>query len=133
MVENTDKALARTCHATGASVREYTLAPIFLKGAQKGGHEWLIEFEKAPADLSHFSHLLDQNLQHINSDYEAKRYHNMALNELVLRPMPSGTFHNWLKWKGKYGGQNKVPRLSNERKYVEEILAFLNGQTVNGG
>ncbi len=131
MVENTDKALALTCHTTGASVLEYTVAPIYLKGTSKGGHEWLIEFEKAPADLEHFTHLLDQNLQRINSDYEAKRYRNMALNELTLRPMPSGTFHNWLKNKGKYGGQHKVPRLSNERKYVEEILAFLNKEAVD--
>ena len=132
MVENTDKALAQACHATGASVREYTVAPVYLKGSAKGGHEWLIEFEKAPTNLPHFTHLLDQNLQQINSDYEAKRYRNMALNELLLRPMPHGTFHNWLKWKGKYGGQNKVPRLSNERKYVEEILAFLDGEAVDG-
>ncbi|MEO1262748.1 MAG: GH3 auxin-responsive promoter family protein [Bacteroidota bacterium] len=130
MVENTDKALAMTCQKTGASALEYTVAPVFLKGENKGGHEWLVEFEREPANLHQFIHLLDQNLQHINSDYEAKRYRNMALNELLLRPMPSGTFHNWLKMKGKYGGQHKVPRLSNERKYVEEILAFLDRQTV---
>lgn len=133
MVENTDKALAMACQETGASVREYTVAPIFLKGTAKGGHEWLIEFEKAPANVEYFTRLLDQSLQRINSDYEAKRYRNMALDELLLRPMPTGTFHNWLKWKGKYGGQHKVPRLSNERKYVEEILAFLDGETVDGG
>lgn len=132
MVENTDKALALTCCSTGASVLEYTVAPVFLKGTAKGGHEWLIEFEKAPANIEHFTHLLDQNLQQINSDYEAKRYRNMALKELVLRSMPNGTFHNWLKMKGKYGGQHKVPRLSNERKYVEEILAFLDGEAVKG-
>ena len=132
MVENTDKALALTCRETGASVLEYTVAPVFLKGTAKGGHEWLIEFDKKPFDLAQFTHLLDENLQRINSDYEAKRYRNMALNELRLRPMPRGTFHNWLKMKGKYGGQHKVPRLSNERKYVEEILAFLDGETVKG-
>ena len=130
MVENTDKALAMTCEFTGAAVSDYTVAPIFLKGSEKGGHEWLVEFEKMPTDLGQFRHLLDQNLQHINSDYEAKRYRNMALESLRLRPMPPGTFHSWLKMKGKYGGQSKVPRLSNERKYVEEILAFLDGQTI---
>jgi hypothetical protein len=130
MVENTDKALAMTCAATGAEVFEYTVAPIYLKGTAKGGHEWLMEFEKMPADLDHFTRLLDQNLQRINSDYEAKRFQNMALNELTLRPMPVGTFHNWLRTKGKYGGQHKVPRLSNERKYVEEILAFLDEEKV---
>ena len=130
MVENTDRALADTCAATGASVLEYTVAPIFLSGDGKGGHEWLVEFEKYPSDLSLFSELLDKNLQKINSDYEAKRYRNMALEPLRLRPMPPGTFLDWMKQRGKFGGQNKVPRLSNERKYVEEILEFLDGNTV---
>ena len=134
MVENTDKALAMTCHETGASVLEYTVAPIYFEGTSKGGHEWLIEFENAPSNLSRFAQLLDQNLQRINSDYEAKRYRNMALNELLIRPLPSGTFHSWLKMKGKYGGQHKVPRLSNDRRYVEEILASMDGEreAVNG-
>ena len=131
MVENTDKALALTCRETGAAVFEYTVAPVHLKGNEKGGHEWLVEFEKAPANPVHFANLLDKNLQRINSDYEAKRFRNMALAPLRLRPLPVGTFYNWLKMKGKYGGQNKVPRLSNERKYVEEILAFLDGEVVD--
>ena len=130
MVENTDKALALTCRETGAVALEYTVAPVFLAGTAKGGHEWLIEFEKNPVDITYFSRLLDQNLQQINSDYEAKRYRNMALNELQLRSLPPGTFHKWLKMKGKYGGQHKVPRLSNERKYVAEILAFVEKETV---
>jgi len=132
MVENTDKAVAQACKATGASVADYTVAPVFFKGSGKGGHEWLVEFDKAPNNLPEFTHLLDSNLQRINSDYEAKRYRNMALNQLQLRQMPTGTFHKWLKRKGKYGGQNKVPRLSNERKYVEEILGFLDGEAVDG-
>lgn len=131
MVENTDKALALTCQATGAIVADYTVAPIYLQGTEKGGHEWLVEFERFPGRLDQFTQLLDQNLQQINSDYEAKRYRNLALNELCLRPMPNGTFHNWLRMKGKYGGQSKVPRLSNERKYVEEILSFLDSDLVN--
>lgn len=130
MVENTDRALAMTCAQTGAVVLEYTVAPVYFKGPGKGGHEWLVEFEKKPSDMQSFSSLLDQNLQKVNSDYEAKRYHNMALEQLQLRPMPRGTFHQWLKMKGKYGGQHKVPRLSNERKYVEDILEFLDGSAV---
>ena len=133
MVENTDRALAETCLATGAVVAEYTVAPVYFKGAGKGGHEWLVEFDHPPADLIHFSHLLDKNLQNINSDYEAKRYHNLALEPLRLRSLPSGTFHQWLKMKGKYGGQHKVPRLSNERRYVEEISAFLEGKAERAG
>ena len=128
MVSNTDKALAQTCHATGAIASEYTVAPIYLSKQGKGGHEWLIEFEKAPTDLKAFNKLLDKNLQKINSDYEAKRYKGMALKRLKMRLLPKGTFNNWLKSKGKYGGQNKVPRLANHRKYVEEILDFSKGQ-----
>lgn len=130
MVENTDRALAETCAATGAVVLEYTLAPIYLKGENKGGHEWLVEFEREPKDLAHFNSLLDNNLQKINSDYEAKRYHNLALEPLRLRPVPPGTFHTWMKMKGKYGGQHKVPRLSNERNYVDDILDFLKERQV---
>lgn len=127
MVSNTDKALALTCQTMDAVALEYTVAPIFLSKQGKGGHEWLIEFEKAPKDLKAFNKLLDENLQKINSDYEAKRYKGMALNLLTLRHLPKGTFHNWLKSKGKYGGQNKVPRLANHRKYVDDILDFSGG------
>jgi hypothetical protein len=128
MVDNTDRTLSETCKATGAIVLEYTVAPVYFKGSGKGGHEWLVEFERKPADLKYFSQLLDKNLQRINSDYEAKRYRNLALEPLRLRPVPPGTFHKWLKMKGKYGGQHKVPRLSNERSYVDEILTFLEEQ-----
>lgn len=129
MVENTDKALAKTCNELDAIVSDYTVAPIYFQGAGKGGHEWLVEFEKMPPNLHHFNRLLDENLQRINSDYEAKRYRGMALEQLRLHPVARGTFHNWLKSKGKYGGQHKVPRLSNDRRYVDEILDFL-GETV---
>ncbi|RMG80101.1 MAG: hypothetical protein D6714_15295, partial [Bacteroidetes bacterium] len=125
MVENTDKAIAQTCRQTGALVSEYTVAPVYFQGTAKGGHEWIVEFEKSPPDLEQFSVLLDQNLQKINSDYEAKRYRNMALERLRLHAVPPGTFYDWLRWKGKFGGQHKVPRLSNDRKYVDEILGFL--------
>lgn len=126
MVENTDRALAQTCKEFDVSVNDYSVAPIFFEGAGKGGHEWLIEFEKVPVVYADFANSLDKNLQKINSDYEAKRYKNMALEQLRLHAVPTNTFNDWLKSKGKYGGQHKVPRLSNNRKYVNEILAFLN-------
>ena len=124
MIDNTDKAIAASCEKTGAIVSEYTVAPTYFSGVAKGNHQWLVEFEKMPADLDIFARLLDKQLQRINSDYEAKRYKDMALEQLQLEALPTGTFHNWLRSKGKYGGQSKVPRLSNNRKYVDEILAF---------
>ena len=124
VVENTDKALALACKATGAVAQEYTVAPVFLKQGKKGGHEWLVEFEKTPANLEAFADLLDKNLQALNSDYEAKRYHDMALERLRLHSLPPGTFLAWMKARGKFGGQNKVPRLSNERTHLEQILTF---------
>ncbi len=125
MIENTDKALAMTCAKMNVLVHEYTVAPIYFKGNGKGGHEWLIEFEKPPLDLELFNDLLDQNLQRVNSDYEAKRHKDMALSRLIIRSLPAGSFSKWLKGKGKYGGQNKVPRLSNHRQYLEEILSVV--------
>lgn len=125
MVDNTDMALAATCAATGARVTDYTVAPLFLQGNDKGGHEWLIEFDILPPDLEYFNTLLDVNLQKLNSDYEAKRYRDIALERLVLRVLPQGTFHRWLRDKGKLGGQHKVPRLANHREYVDEILGTL--------
>lgn len=123
MIENTDRALANACRELGASVREYTVAPVYFKGDEKGGHEWLIEFDVPPKDVELFAEVLDKNLQNVNSDYEAKRYKNMALSRLIIRSLPKGTFFKWLKGKGKFGGQNKVPRLANHRQYLEEILA----------
>lgn len=125
MVSNTDKAIAEACQEMEAIVSEYTVAPVYIKGTGKGGHEWLIEFEKEPSDFEAFNTLLDRKLQKINSDYEAKRYKNMALEQLQMRALPKGTFLNWLRSKGKYGNQNKIPRLANDRQYVEEILNFV--------
>lgn len=125
MVANTDQALAKTCKQTQAKVCEYTVAPRYLSLEQKGRHEWVIEFEKKPMDSSKFAQLLDLNLQQLNSDYEAKRYKNIALENLVIHQVPKGTFYQWLKQKGKYGGQHKVPRLYNERTYLEEILSVV--------
>lgn len=125
MVSNTDRALARTCEDHDAVVSEYTVGPVFFEDEGKGGHEWMVEFAKEPFDLENFALDLDKNLQNVNSDYEAKRYGNMALDPLKLNKMPEGTFVKWMKYKGKLGGQNKVPRLSNTRKYIDEIESFL--------
>jgi hypothetical protein len=124
MVANTDKALAETCATMGVQVSEYTVAPVYFNGKNKGGHEWIIEFEREPPDMETFKNTLDTNLQKINSDYEAKRFKNMAMERLSLNPVPRGTFHQWMKTKGRYGGQSKVPRLANNRQYVDEILNF---------
>lgn len=123
IVANTDSALAETCKRHNASVREYSVAPVFLTADRRGGHEWLIEFEKMPEELSQFEMDLDQALQSLNSDYESKRRKNMALKNLKITVAPSGTFYRWLKRKNKMGGQHKVPRLSNSRKHIEEISA----------
>jgi hypothetical protein len=125
MVDNTDMAVAEACRQTGALVADYTVAPIYIEAGKKGGHEWLIEFEKEPADLMQFTHLLDASLKAVNSDYEAKRFKDIALQLPKIHSLPQGAFYNWLKSKGKLGGQNKVPRLSNDRKVVEEILNSL--------
>jgi len=130
MVENTDRALALTCEATGAEVNDYTVAPIYFRGRGKGGHQWLVEFSLPPRDPAHFAALLDENLQQVNSDYQAKRYRDLALAPLRLLALPPGTFHGWLKSKGKFGGQHKVPRLSNDRKVVEDILHYLQNRGV---
>lgn len=125
MVGNTDKALAETLNALPAIVSEYTVAPIFMNQHEKGGHLWLIEFEKEPDNVRAFEILLDDNLKKINSDYAAKRHKDMALNRLQVQLVPKGTFHKWMASKGKIGGQNKVPRLFNSRKYVDELLGFI--------
>lgn len=124
MVWNAEQALTKTCLQTQAQVQEYTVAPIFLSADNKGGHEWVIEFKTPPQNLKQFQTLLDQHLQALNSDYEAKRYKDIALQELKIQTVPLGTFYKWLKSKGKYGGQNKVPRLSNDRTFLEELLFF---------
>jgi hypothetical protein len=124
IVENSDKAIAHACEVTCAIVNDYTAAPIYFSDQGNGGHEWLIEFETLPADLQQFTQALDAKLKSVNSDYEAKRHKDIALHMPVIHVLPKGTFTEWLKSKGKLGGQHKVPRLSNERHYVEEILKF---------
>ncbi len=124
VIENAEAAIAHACHVTDSIVREYTAAPIFLSKNDDAGHQWLIEFEKEPTNLAHFTLALDNKLKEINSDYEAKRHKDIALKLPQIQAMPSQTFYNWLKHKGKLGGQNKVPRLSNDRKVLEEILGM---------
>ncbi|NVO20109.1 MAG: GH3 auxin-responsive promoter family protein [Bacteroidetes bacterium] len=122
MIENADKALAIACEKSHAMIKDYTAAPIYLDDKQFAAHEWLVEFETQPESLEYFTEILDNALKSLNSDYEAKRYHNMILKPPIVHSLKSGTFYNWLREKGKLGGQHKVPRLSNDRKYVEEIL-----------
>lgn len=122
MVENTDNAIAKACQLTNSEVVDYTVAPIFMKDKEIGAHEWMIEFKKNPKDSVAFSQILDEALQGLNSDYEAKRKNNMTLNPIVLHLARPNLFYDWLKEKNKLGGQNKIPRLSNERDYLEELM-----------
>ena len=125
IIDNAEKALAKTCAETTSAIKEYTACPIYFKGNEAGAHEWIIEFEQPPKDLTRFTEILDKHLRELNSDYDAKRYKDMALGMLKIHQAPSGTFYAWMKNRGKLGGQHKVPRLANERKYVEEILKLL--------
>ncbi len=122
IVDNAEKGLAYACEQTGAEVLEYTAAPVFMDGNAKCRHQWLIEFSREPADLGRFATLLDEKLQEINSDYEAKRYKNITLQHLEIVKAHKGLFNEWLKAKGKLGGQHKVPRLSNSRKHIDELM-----------
>ena len=124
MVHNADRALAESCRQTGAKVREYTAAPLFLLDRAKGRHQWLIEFEQMPDSVERFAALLDQSLQAVNSDYEAKRYQEISLQPLEVIVARPGLFYDWLARRGKLGGQHKIPRLANDRKLFEELLAL---------
>ena len=122
IIENTEKALAKTCQQTNSLISNYTAAPIFMEIDTQGAHEWIIEFEREPEDLDNFSTLLDTALQEVNSDYEAKRYKNITLHPLKIHKARKGLFYQWLSLKGKLGGQHKVPRLSNTRDVVDELI-----------
>lgn len=122
IIDNAEHALSIACKKTGALIYEYSAAPVYMSDNQKGTHEWAIEFEKEPADLNYFTTELDHALMSVNSDYEAKRYKSITLDKPIVRNLKKGTFYNWFNDKGKLGGQNKIPRLSNDRKYVEELL-----------
>lgn len=125
IIDNAEEALREACKATGAIISEYTAGPVYMGTSSKGSHEWIIEFEKMPSDIAHFTEVLDAILKSVNSDYEAKRFRDINLVMPVIRIAPNGTFHNWMKSKNKLGGQNKVPRLSNTREYIEELNNFL--------
>jgi hypothetical protein len=125
MIHNAEAGLKVACEKTGALVSDYTVAPKYMNGSESGAHEWVIEFEREPENISYFGELLDNALKSINSDYEAKRFNNYALADPIIHSVKKGTFFEWLKRKGKLGGQNKVPRLSNDRKYLDEILVLI--------
>ena len=120
--DNAEKGLAYACQQTGAEVKEYTAAPVFMDANAKCRHQWLIEFAKKPENISEFADILDRQLQAINSDYEAKRFHDITLQPLEVVVAREGQFDDWLRSKGKLGGQHKIPRLSNNRKTIEEIM-----------
>ena len=127
IIENAEEALKSACEKTNASVKDYTVAPIYMDGKNKGAHEWMIEFENKPKNLSFFTEALDNALKNCNSDYEAKRYNNMTLNLPKVNQAREGLFYDWLKQKGKLGGQHKIPRLSNKRDFIEELTQLQHG------
>lgn len=122
IVDNAEKGLAKACAETGAQVADYSAAPVFMDANAKCRHQWLIEFAKQPDDLRKFARILDDTLKAVNSDYEAKRQNDLALQPLEVIVARPGLFHDWLEQKGKLGGQHKIPRLSNTREYIEEML-----------
>ena len=123
--DNVNKAFNAACLDTKAELKEYTGAPIYMQKNQTGGHEWLVEFEKEPENLTYFIQKFDEELKKRNSDYEAKRVNDLIMRAPIIRILPKGTFYDWLKSKGKLGGQNKVPRLSNNRELIDEINSFI--------
>ena len=122
IIENTEEALKTICKKTGSEIKDYTVAPIFMEGKEKGAHEWIIEFRKPPEELAYFTEFLDNALKSLNSDYEAKRYNNITLKLPKVHIARQNLFYDWLKSKDKLGGQHKIPRLSNKRDYIEELL-----------
>ena len=129
IMDNAERGLAYACEQTGAELLEYTAAPVFMDEHAKCRHQWLIEFARAPKDIGEFEQILDKKLQQLNSDYEAKRSHDITLQHLEVIVARKDLFNDWLKMKGKLGGQHKIPRLSNERKHIEELL-MLQGNKV---
>lgn len=127
IIENAEAAITTACEGTGAIIDNFTAAPVYLSEGKKGSHEWIIEFKTRPNDLAVFTNLLDSSLRSLNSDYDAKRSHDLAIVAPTIHCVDEGTFYNWMKKRGKLGGQNKVPRLSNSREYVDEILKMVKG------
>lgn len=125
VVDNADNAMRKATQQTNSTMAEYTAAPLFFKKKRGGAHQWLIEFETPPADIEEFTDLLDEELKKQNSDYAAKRSYNLSLQRPVVIALPQGTFYNWMKSRNKLGGQNKIPRLSNDSTYIDSIKEFL--------
>ncbi|RKR85370.1 GH3 auxin-responsive promoter [Mucilaginibacter gracilis] len=125
IIDNAERALSEACRQTGAIIKEYTAAPIYFSDSECGGHEWIIEFEKRPAEFERFVDLLDETLRQINSDYDAKRFKDIALKRPVVHAAPLDTFFIWMKERGKLGGQHKVPRLANNREYIDSVLRVM--------
>ena len=130
IIENAEAALKTASRLAECEIVDYTAAPIFMEGKEKGAHEWIIEFKTPPQDFSNFINLLDKSLQEVNSDYEAKRFNNMTLNAPKIHFAREKLFYDWLKTKNKLGGQHKIPRLSNTRHYLEELLLLNKEQNV---
>ncbi|UOY07690.1 GH3 auxin-responsive promoter family protein [Muricauda sp. SCSIO 64092] len=130
IIENAEEALEQVCKKTGSEIKDYTAAPIFMNGTEKGSHEWIIEFRRAPDNLNYFIELMDNALKSLNSDYEAKRYNNITLKMPRVHMAREDLFYDWLKSKNKLGGQHKIPRLSNSREHLEELMD-LNRQSVH--
>lgn len=122
MIDNVETALAKACHATNALVKDYTGAPVYMKEGESGSHEWLFEFSRVPDDMATFTQVFDDTLKAINSDYEAKRYNDMTLKRPLVHIARENLFYDWMAQRGKLGGQNKVPRLCNEREFIDPLL-----------
>jgi len=125
IVDNVEKAIVEACLHTKAQINDYTVAPVYFSDNSSGAHEWMIEFSKEPDDFEKFSRILDNRLKELNSDYEAKRHKDIALTFPIINKVKPGSFYDWMKQLGKLGGQNKVPRLYNSRKYVDDMKNFL--------
>lgn len=130
IVENAEMAVTEACKKTEALIRDYTAAPIYMEDKASGSHQWVFEFVQYPNDMNRFAQVLDEQLRGLNSDYDAKRYHNLILDVPVINVVKEGTFDQWLKMNNKLGGQNKIPRLSNDRKILEQILSLANTENV---
>jgi len=130
IIDNAETALSNTCEKTASIIKEYTVAPKFFTNKSTGRHQWLIEFEKSPENIEYFSNVLDEELKALNSDYEAKRVNNLVLDRPEINKLASGTFYQWMKVNNKLGGQHKIPRLSNDSKYVDELHVLNNERMI---
>ena len=131
VIENAETAITKACQCTGATIYNYTAGPIYIEKGKRGGHEWIIEFKTPPKGLEKFVAILDKTLQEVNADYEAKRYKDMALTKPVVHAVAEGTFYKWMKKRGRLGGQSKVPRLANNRKYLDDMLSMLQEKNIS--